>query len=75
MEEKDDLKAVYARLRECLNAVKPCDKELSGAMRTRLDYNISLLRCFIDLQGGNGSDVQAIGFEYEADDRAEENDE
>ena len=67
---KSDLKAVYARLRECLEAVKPSDRKLSGAMRDRLDYNIALLRCFIDLQGDKGSDVQAIGFEYQEDEEA-----
>lgn len=65
-------KAIYARLQECLNEVKLSDKELSAGMQKRLDYNISLLKCYIDLQGGNGSDVQAIGFEYGEEEKEDE---
>ena len=62
----------YERLRECLDAVKPSDKKLSGAMRDRLDYNIHFLRLFVELQGDIHTDVQAIGFEIESE-RDEDN--
>ncbi len=61
------LKAVYKQLRECLEAVKPSDKKLSGAMRARLDYNLYFLRTFIELQGKNDTDIQAIGFEIDSE--------
>ena len=73
-DRRGDLKDIYARLRECLAAVKPSDKKLSGAMRDRLDYNIALLRCFIELQGDNCTDVQAIGFEVEYNEDCEDED-
>lgn len=75
LDRDKELKAVYVRLRECLAAVKPSNKKLSGAMRCRLDYNIALLRCFIELQGDNQTDVQAIGFVYEEYEEAEDEDE
>lgn len=65
---------VYARLRECLEAVAPSDKKLSGAMRDRLDYNIHFLRCFIELQGDKGTDIQAIGFEIDSERDYEDDD-
>lgn len=68
------LKDVYKRLRDCLNAVEPSNKRLSGAMRDRLDYNIHFLRCFIELQGDSFTDVQAIGFEVESERDYEDDD-
>ena len=65
--EELTLKEIYKQLRECLEAVKPSDKKLSGAMRTRLDYNLYFLRTFIELQGKNDTDIQAIGFEIDSE--------
>ena len=61
-ESKATLNNVYARLRECLDAVKPSNQRLSGAMRSRLNYNLEFLSVFIQLQGDIYTDVQAIGF-------------
>lgn len=33
----------------------------------RLDYNLYFLRTFIELQGKNDTDIQAIGFEIESE--------
>lgn len=68
------IETVYARLHECLEAVKPSDKKLSGAMRDRLNYNIQFLRCFIELQEDRGTDVQAIGFEIDSERDYEDDD-
>lgn len=72
--DKETLKEVYARLRACLSAVEPSNDRLSGAMRSRLDYNIHFLRCFIELQGDSNSDVQAIGFYDDSEDEEEDYD-
>lgn len=69
---KQMLEEVYARLRACLAAVEPSNERLSGAMRSRLDYNIHFLRAFIELQGDNNTDVQAIGFYDESENEEEE---
>lgn len=69
---KATLKDVYARLRECLEAVKPSNERLSGAMRARLNYNLDFLAVFIQLQGDIYTDVQAIGFYDDSEDEEEE---
>lgn len=70
--EELTLKEVYKQLRECLDAVKPNNEKLSGAMRARLDYNLYFLRLFIELQTGKDTDIQAIGFEISSE-RDEDN--
>ena len=74
-QENEELtfKEIYKQLRECLEAVKPSDKKLSGAMRARLDYNLYFLRTFMELQGGENTDLQAIGFEIESECDYEDN--
>lgn len=71
---KATLKEIYARLRECLNAVKPSNERLSGAMRSRLNYNLEFLAVFIQLQGDIYTDVQAIGFYDDSEDEEEDYD-
>lgn len=73
--DQETLKEIYARLRACLNAVEPSNERLSGAMRSRLDYNIHFLRCFIELQGDQNTDVQAIGFYDDSEDDEDYDDE
>lgn len=72
---KAALKDVYARLRECLEAVKPSNQRLSGAMRSRLNYNLDFLAVFIQLQGDIYTDVQAIGFYDDSESEEEQDDE